>query len=168
MRNLPLWIFVAFSFGSFAFAQSVAPGAVSIANGGVASGAYASGSLASGAGTDGWNVTEGTKADSAYSSGSGSIVAILKGIFSNTGAPIPSGSNTIGNVGVAQGSTTSGQNGPLAQSASTTAAPSYSTGLTNPLSTDLNGGLRISPMCNKVINVAQTTSTDLHTFTGVG
>ena len=40
---------------------SVASGAYS--SGAFASGAYASGSLAVGAGTDGWNVTEGTKAD---------------------------------------------------------------------------------------------------------
>jgi hypothetical protein len=71
---------------------SVASGAFasgSISSGAVASGAFASGSLASGAGTDGWNVTEGTKADSAWSSGSGSIVAILKTVATNTGSIIP-------------------------------------------------------------------------------
>jgi hypothetical protein len=46
----------------------------------VASGAYSAGSLATGAGVDGWNLTEGTKADSAWTSGSGSLVAIGKAI----------------------------------------------------------------------------------------
>ena len=49
----------------------------------------ASGSLASGAGTDGWDATEGTKADSAWSSGSGSVIAILKTVATNTGSIIP-------------------------------------------------------------------------------
>jgi hypothetical protein len=70
-----------------------------------ASGAFASGSLAVGSGTDGWNVTEGAKADAAWVSGSGSIVAVLKAIANfestiaiNTGAPIPVGTNAIGTV----------------------------------------------------------------------
>lgn len=71
------------AYASGAFASG------SIASGAVASGAFASGSLASGAGTDGWNVTEGAKADSAWSSGSGSIVAILKTVATNTGSIIP-------------------------------------------------------------------------------
>ena len=78
--------------GGTAQPMSIASGGVAsgaIASGAVASGAFASGSLASGAGTDGWNVTEGTKADSAWSSGSGSIVAILKTVATNTGSIIP-------------------------------------------------------------------------------
>jgi hypothetical protein len=43
----------------------------------------------------------------------------------------------------AQGSTTSGQNGVLAQGAVTTAAPTYTTGQTNPLSLNTSGGLRV-------------------------
>lgn len=42
----------------------------------------------------------------------------------------------------AQASTTSGQSGPLIQGATTTAAPSYTTGQTNPLSLTLAGALR--------------------------
>jgi hypothetical protein len=68
----------------------------------VASGAFASGSLASGAGTDGWDVTEGAKADAAWVSGSGSLVAIAKTIANNTGAAIPAGSAIIGKVGIDQ------------------------------------------------------------------
>ncbi len=43
---------------------------------------------------------------------------------------------------VAQGSTTSGQTGPIVQTATTTSAPTYTTGKTNPLSTDTSGNLR--------------------------
>jgi len=44
----------------------------------------------------------------------------------------------------AQASTTSGQNGVLAQGAVTTAAPTYTTGTTNPLSLDGSGNLRVT------------------------
>jgi hypothetical protein len=43
----------------------------------------------------------------------------------------------------AQGSTTSGQNGVLAQTATTTAAPTYTTGTTNPISTTTAGAVRV-------------------------
>jgi len=43
----------------------------------------------------------------------------------------------------AQGSTTSGQNGVLLQGAVTTAAPTYTTATTNPLSLDTSGNLRV-------------------------
>lgn len=42
-----------------------------------------------------------------------------------------------------QGSTTSGQSGPLVQGATTTAAPTYTTGHTNPLSLTTAGALRV-------------------------
>lgn len=45
---------------------------------------------------------------------------------------------------VAQGSTTSGQSGSLMQGAVTTAAPTYSTGQTSPLSLDTTGALRVN------------------------
>lgn len=44
---------------------------------------------------------------------------------------------------VAQGSTTSGQSGPLIQGAVTTGAPSYTTAKTEPLSLDTSGNLRV-------------------------
>lgn len=49
------------------------------------------------------------------------------------------------NQDLAQGSTTSGQTGPLIQAASTSGIPSYTTAKTNPLSTDLAGNLRTKP-----------------------
>lgn len=48
-----------------------------------------------------------------------------------------------GNLGVAQGSTTSGELGPLVQGAVTTAAPTYTTATTNPLSLTTAGALRV-------------------------
>lgn len=47
---------------------------------------------------------------------------------------------------VAQGSTTSGQSGQLVQGAVTTAAPSYTTAQTSPLSLDTSGSLRVAIM----------------------
>ncbi len=47
------------------------------------------------------------------------------------------------NITVAQGSTTSGQTGQLVQGAVTTAAPTYTTGQTNPLSLTTSGALRV-------------------------
>lgn len=60
-------------------------------------------------------------------------------------------------AGFAQGSTTSGQKGPLAQGAVTTAAPTYSTGQTSPLSLDTAGNLRVltTPSGTQAINVSQ-------------
>lgn len=47
-------------------------------------------------------------------------------------------------IGLAQGSTTSGQTGSLVMGAVTTAAPSYTTAQTSPLSLDTAGNLRVS------------------------
>lgn len=70
--------------------------------------------------------------------------------------PLPSGAATSANqtteitslqiiddLPLAQASTTSGQTGPLVQGATTTAAPSYTTAKTNPLSLTTAGALRI-------------------------
>lgn len=59
--------------------------------------------------------------------------------------PLPTGAATevtLAKLPVAQASTTSGQSGPLAQGAVTTAAPTYSTGQTDPLSLTTAGALR--------------------------
>lgn len=63
-------------------------GAVTIASGGVASGAYAAGALAAGAGVDGWDLTQGAKADAAVinPASSGSVIALLKGWLTGLGA----------------------------------------------------------------------------------
>lgn len=57
---------------------------------------------------------------------------------------LPAGTNLIGVTGVGQASTTSGQSGPLMQGAVTTAAPSYTTAQTSPLSLTTGGALRTS------------------------
>jgi len=56
---------------------------------------------------------------------------------------LSAGSALIGEVGDAQASTTSGQNGPLVQRAASTSAPSLTNGKTYPFSLNLNGGLRV-------------------------
>jgi hypothetical protein len=53
----------------------------------------------------------------------------------------------------AQGSTTSGENGVLAQGATTTAAPTYTTATTNPLSLDTAGNLRVTNTPSGLQNV---------------
>ena len=65
---------------------------------------------------DGWNSTEGTKADSAWTTGSGSIDAVLKAIDRDINAPLPG--------------------------AVTTAAPSYTSGTTNSVSLTIGGAMR--------------------------
>jgi hypothetical protein len=75
-------------------------------------------------------------------------------------SPLATGANTIGTVNLgtiggastaalqptnaAQGSTTSGQTGTLIEGAVTTAAPSYTTAQTSPLSLDTSGNLRVN------------------------
>jgi hypothetical protein len=72
----------------------------------------------------------------------------------------------------AQGSTTSGQNGVLAQGAVTTAAPTYVTGQTSPLSLDTSGNLRVSatltPSGTQNVNVLQWDTTALGVPTAYG
>jgi hypothetical protein len=58
---------------------------------------------------------------------------------------------------VTQGSTTSGEKGPLAQGAVTTGAPTYTTAQTNPLSLDTSGNLRTS--VNNTVTVSGTVTT---------
>jgi hypothetical protein len=96
--------------------------AVSIASAQVASGAYASGSVsagayaagalaagafATGAGVDGWDVTQGAKADSVCGTATGtcSVVALLKYLNNSVNASIPAGTNLIGDVNLRQGGT---------------------------------------------------------------
>lgn len=67
----------------------------------------------------------------------------LASILAAATGPIPAGTADIGNTGLAQASTTSGQKGPLAQGAVTTAAPSYTTAQTSPLSLTPAGALRV-------------------------
>lgn len=52
--------------------------------------------------TDGWDATQGTKADSAWVSGSGSVIALLKNIANGIAGSIPAGSALIGKVGIDQ------------------------------------------------------------------
>jgi hypothetical protein len=70
---------------------------VSVASGAVASGAYSAGAFAAGAGVDGWDLTQGTKADTPCttptSSTACSVIATLKAI-ANTGQ-YPAGATAV-------------------------------------------------------------------------
>jgi hypothetical protein len=103
---------------------------------------------------DGGQATVGSMVDTAYTTGSGSLVAILKGLFGKISAAL-----------VAQGSTTSGQSGELTLAAVTTASPSYTSAQTSPLSLDVNGGLRVNVIAGGAGGgvVTQATGTNLHT-----
>jgi hypothetical protein len=83
-----------------------------------------------------------------------------------TGGNLATIATDIGDLIVAQGSTTSGQVGPLVQTATTTSAPTYTTAKTNPLSTDTSGNLRVSVLNTPAVTLASTTITGSVAVTG--
>lgn len=95
-------------------------------------------------GTDGTNLRAFKVSTTGVLSVDGSAVTQP---ISAVSLPLPSGAATeatLATHAVAQGSTTSGQVGPLLQAATTTNRPTYSTGTTDPLSLTLGGCLRTS------------------------
>jgi hypothetical protein len=89
---------------------------------------------------------------SALPAGSNAIGSVSVSNFPATQAvsasslPLPSGAaqdSSVNGILVAQGSTTSGEKGPLIQGAVTSSAPSYTTAQTSPLSLNTSGGLRV-------------------------
>lgn len=77
-------------------------GAVTMASGAVASGAYSSGAFAVGSGTDGWDVTLGSKADAATCATTNTAMACLRQLHADLIAALPAGANIIGKVGIDQ------------------------------------------------------------------
>jgi hypothetical protein len=86
-------------------------------------------------------VGTGTFAVQAAQSGSWTVTA---NAGTNLNTSLLALDTSVNGLLVSQGSTTSGQSGPLAQTATTTNAPTYTTAKTNPLSTDTSGLLRVS------------------------
>jgi len=82
--------------------------------------------------------TDGVALAAAAGSESAAVLTV-QGTASGTALPV---SGTVATTGVAQGSTTSGQTGPLVQGAVTTNAPTYTTAQTDPLSLTTDGSLR--------------------------
>lgn len=78
-------------------------GAITAASGSYASGALSAGSIASGAGVDGWDLTQGTKADAPCTlpatTTACSLLATAKAIANAANSAVPAGTNLIGNVG---------------------------------------------------------------------
>lgn len=88
---------------------------------------------------------------------SGNPTSIIANAGTNLNTSALALDTSVNGLLTAQGSTTSGQSGPLAQAATTTAAPTYTTGKTNPLSTDTSGNLRTS--VNNTVTVSGTVTT---------
>lgn len=137
---------------------AVASGAV--ASGAVTSGAYAAGALAAGAfasgsGVDGWDLTQGAKADSVCGTATGtcSVVALLKYLNASVSAAVPAGTAIIGKVGIDQ--TTPGTTNAVS---ATGAAASGATASGNPVAV---GGLGVSSETVVTAGQAAALITDL-------
>jgi len=104
---------------------------------------------------DGSDITQGTSTDAA---GANTVIGQLKQIRVNTASVTIGGGTLTANIGttnglaldtsvngllVSQGSTTSGEKGPLIQAAVTSSAPTYTTAQTSPLSLTIAGALRV-------------------------
>lgn len=117
-------------------------------------------------------VTESAQLSSVYVA---NAIKIVDGTTGGTQQAVVSTSAPASNVsGLAvrpvfqtQGSTTSGQTGPLSQGAVTTAAPSYTTGQTSPLSLTTAGALRVDASASTqpvsgTVTVVQPTASNLN------
>ena len=93
---------------------------------------------------NGADVTLGNITDSAWSSGNGTVVGILKAIEGGVTGAIPSGTANVGFVGGAQGAAVGSVYGPLVQGVALTAQPSYGNGTINPLNMETDGDLRVA------------------------
>lgn len=111
----------------------------SYASGSIASGAYASGAFASGSGVDGWDVTEGTKADTPCtvptSATACSMVAVLKGIANASSSP---------GTTFAQGGATAPTNAALSGMTYNSGGVAPTTGQSVALQSDAAGNLKVA------------------------
>ena len=115
-----------------------------------------SGTVTANAGTGNFTVTQATGSNlhvvvdtAPTTTVTGTVAATQSGTWNVTNVSgtvsLPTGASTeatLTKLPVAQASTTSGQSGPLVQGAVTTAAPTYTTATTNPLSLTTGGALR--------------------------
>lgn len=85
--------------------------------------------------------------------------------------PLPTGAaadTSVNGILVAQGSTTSGEKGPLMQGAVTTGSPAYTTAQTSPISLDTSGNLRVNIMAGGITaGTAGSAATDVVTVQGI-
>lgn len=99
-------------------------------------------------GTQRTKVTDGTNNAAVKATSTAAVAtdpAIVVAISPNNTPVLPSGAateTTLAKLTQTQGSTTSGQSGPIVQGAVTTNQPTYTTAQTNPVSLTLRGGLR--------------------------
>jgi hypothetical protein len=134
---------------------------------------------------DGSGVTQPVSGTVTANAGTGTFT-VSGTVTANAGTNLNTSSlaldTSVNGILAAQGSTTSGQSGPLVQGAVTTSAPTYSTGKTDPLSIDTSGNLRThdsgtvtvsgtvttTPPSNATTNVTQFGGTNVSTGTGTG
>ena len=130
-------------------------------------------------GSNGGIVTQAT--------GSNLHTVVDSGVITSITNALPAGTNLLGKTSIdqttpgttnkvvlgseiAQGSTTSGETGILIQGAVTTAAPTYTTAQTSPLSLDTTGALRVNITAGGSNGgiVTQATGSNLHTVVDSG
>jgi len=80
----------------------------------------------------------------------GTAVLAVQGVASGTAIPV-----STTELGVAQGAAIASKVGPMVQTSTTTAAPTYTTATVNPLSTDTSGSLRVAIMSGVTADVAE-------------
>lgn len=152
---------------------------LSIAGGALPAGAV---SAASGGFVDGSIVTIGTEADTVWSSGNGTVIAILKNIATKLAGTVTTVLNQGGSVlsatnglfsNILQGNAVLSTTNPLFSSITDgTNKQAVKAASTSPTLTDPAAVVSLSPnpapVCSGVISISQTASTDLHTFTNLG
>lgn len=103
-----------------------------------------------------WTLSSGTDSVAAVQSGTWNITNITGTVSLPTGAATEA---TLAKLTLTQGSTTSGQSGPLVQAAVTTSNPNYTTGQTSPLSQTTTGHLRVDTT-GSTISITGNTQVD--------
>lgn len=115
-----------------------------------------------------------------YTTGTNNVLSLdtAGNLRVNSTAALPTGTNTIGKVDIlgnagatldaTVGAATAPTNGLAVLGVYNSTQPSPSNGQSVAIQLDANGGLRGAPGCTGVINIAQTATTDVHTFTHFG
>lgn len=149
-----------------------------------ASGTTITGTVTANQGTSPWVVGQSTAANlnaTVVGTGTFAVQAAQSGTWNITNitgtVSLPTGASTeatLSKLTLTQGSTTSGESGPLVQGAVTTSAPSYTTAQTSPLSLTTAGALRVdgsgsTQPISGTVTVTQGTAANLNaTVVGTG
>lgn len=120
-----------------------------------------------------WTLSSGTDSVTAFQGTSPWVISgtVTANAGTNLNTSLLQLDTTGAKLNLAQGSTTSGQTGPLIQGAVTTAAPTYTTAQTSPLSLTTAGALRVDSSGSTIVGtvtVNQGTSPWVTNMTQVG